>query len=63
MRDLTFMLSFCKLGQALKEIYLPETGIWVTDYPHINRDVFLEMSLSVEQDRQSYPKQFEFSSS
>ena len=39
--------------QALKEVYLPEAGVWVADYPYINRDLFLGFSLEVERDRQA----------
>ncbi|KAK9798175.1 hypothetical protein WJX73_007134 [Symbiochloris irregularis] len=48
--------------QALKEIYLPESGKWIADYPYVNRSAFLDVSLSIEQERQSQSRQFEFSS-
>lgn len=47
--------------QALKEMYLPESGKWIADYPHVNRSAFLDISLSVEQERQSQRQQFEYS--
>lgn len=37
--------------QALKEIYLPESGLWLSDYPHVNRNLFLEISLEIERER------------
>ena len=40
------------LLQALKEVYLPETGIWLADYPLTNRQAFLDVSLAVEDERQ-----------
>ena len=39
------------LMQALKEVYLPESGLWLSDYPHVNRDLFLEISLEIERER------------
>lgn len=41
--------------QALKEIYLPETGIWLSRYPYVARDVFLDISLAIEQERRADP--------
>ncbi|KAK9835074.1 hypothetical protein WJX84_005413 [Apatococcus fuscideae] len=38
--------------KALKEVYLPETGIWLSDYPLTNRQAFLDVSLAVEDERQ-----------
>lgn len=38
--------------QALKEIYLPECGVWVSDYPFLNREAYLECSLEIERERQ-----------
>ncbi|KAK9866700.1 hypothetical protein WJX84_002541 [Apatococcus fuscideae] len=38
--------------KALKEVYLPETGIWLSEYPLTDRQTFLDISLSVEDDRQ-----------
>ena len=37
--------------QALKEIYLPECGVWVSDYPFLNREAYLECSLEIERER------------
>ena len=38
--------------QALKEVYLPECGVWVSDYPFLNREAYLECSLEIERERQ-----------
>ena len=40
--------------QAVKEVYLPESGVWLSDYPHINRNLFLEISLDIERDRKAF---------
>ena len=40
--------------QALKEVYLPECGVWVSDYPFLNRIAFLDLSLEVERERQAH---------
>lgn len=39
------------LMQALKEVYLPESGLWLSNYPHVNRNLFLEISLEIERER------------
>jgi len=33
--------------QAVKDVYLPNSGLWVTEYPHADRTQFLEVSLQV----------------
>ena len=38
--------------QALKEVYLPECGVWVSDYPFLKREAYLECSLEIERERQ-----------
>ncbi|CAK0786622.1 hypothetical protein CVIRNUC_009836 [Coccomyxa viridis] len=38
--------------KALKEVYLPECGLWVSDYPFLNREAYLECSLEIERERQ-----------
>ena len=40
--------------QALNEVYLPESGVWIAKYPFVNRDVFLDISLDIERERQSH---------
>lgn len=37
--------------QALKEVYFPESGLWMSEYPHINRNLFLDISLDIERVR------------
>ena len=39
--------------QALKEVYLPESGVWIAKYPFVDRDVFLDISLDIARERQS----------
>lgn len=39
--------------KALKEAYLPESSLWLADYPYVNRDAFLELSLEIERERNS----------
>ncbi|CAL5222015.1 g4305 [Coccomyxa viridis] len=38
--------------KALKEVYLPECGVWVSDYPFLKREAYLECSLEIERERQ-----------
>lgn len=38
--------------QALKEAYLPESGIWIAKYPFVDRDVFLDISLDIARSEQ-----------
>ena len=33
-------------------MYLPESGLWLADYPHVNRSLFLDISLDIERIRQ-----------
>lgn len=40
-------------AQALKEVYLPECGVWVSDYPFLSRNAFLDLSLEIERERQA----------
>ena len=37
--------------QALKEVYLPVSGLWLSEYPHVNRNLFLDISLDIERQR------------
>jgi hypothetical protein len=37
--------------KALKEAYLPESSLWVADYPYVDRDAFLDISLEIERAR------------
>jgi len=39
--------------QALKEVYLPESGVWIAKYPFVDRDVFLDISLDIAREQQS----------
>ena len=35
-------------SQALKEVYLPVSGLWLSEYPLVNRNLFLDISLDIE---------------
>ncbi|KAG1674151.1 hypothetical protein FOA52_015782 [Chlamydomonas sp. UWO 241] len=39
--------------KAVREIYLPASGLWLTDYPFVDRAVFLDVSLDIEAARQA----------
>lgn len=39
--------------QALQEVYLPESGVWIAKYPFVDRDVFLDISLDIARERQA----------
>lgn len=39
--------------QALKEVYLPESGVWLADYPYVSRAAFLATSLDLERERRA----------
>ncbi|KAL4431055.1 hypothetical protein ABPG75_006311 [Micractinium tetrahymenae] len=38
--------------KAVKDVYLPSSGLWVSEYPHADRTQFLEVSLQVEREAQ-----------
>ena len=51
------MLVLCRDGafqsfKVVREVYFPQSGLWLADYPFVNRDVFLDVSLAVERGRQ-----------
>ena len=37
--------------KALKEFYLPETGLWLCDYPYVDRREFAALSVAVDAER------------
>ncbi len=39
--------------KALQEAYLPESAAWLARYPFLARDVFLQISLNIERERQA----------
>lgn len=43
-------LSSCRSPQAVKDVYLPNSGLWVSEYPHCDRTQLLEISLAVERE-------------
>lgn len=40
--------------KAVKDIYLPETGLWLSEYPYVDRAEFLEISLEIEREAMMY---------
>ena len=38
--------------KVVREVYFPQSGLWLADYPFVNRDIFLDISLAVERGRQ-----------
>jgi hypothetical protein len=36
--------------KAIKDVYLPDSGLWLSEYPYIDRAEFLEISLDVERE-------------
>jgi hypothetical protein len=36
--------------KAVKDVYLPECGLWLSEYPYLDRTEFLELSLEVERE-------------
>ena len=36
--------------KAVKDVYLPESGLWLSEYPYVDRAEFLEISLDIEQE-------------
>lgn len=39
--------------QVVREVYLPQSGMWLSEYPFVDRDVFLDVSLAIERARQT----------
>lgn len=37
--------------KAVPEVYLPFASLWVSEYPHVARNEFLELSLQIERER------------
>ncbi len=36
--------------KAIKDVYLPDVGLWLAEYPYIDRAEFLEVSLEIERE-------------
>lgn len=36
--------------KAVKDVYLPECGLWLSEYPYLDRTEFLELSLEIERE-------------
>ena len=43
--------------QVVREVYLPESAMWLSEYPFVDRSAFLDMSLAVERERQQQQQQ------
>jgi hypothetical protein len=41
-----------RMPQVIREVYLPQSGLWLSDYPFVDRSAFLDLSLAVERSRQ-----------
>jgi hypothetical protein len=39
--------------QVVREVYVPEAGVWLSEYPFTNRELFLDISLDIERSRQA----------
>jgi hypothetical protein len=39
--------------KAVKDVYLPECGLWLSEYPYLDRTEFLELSLEIEREIKS----------
>ncbi|GIL93269.1 hypothetical protein Vretimale_19667 [Volvox reticuliferus] len=39
--------------KVVREVYLPQSGLWLYDYPYVNRDLFVAVSVAVERQRQA----------
>lgn len=38
--------------KAIKDVYLPDSGLWLSEYPYIDRAEYLEISLDIEREVQ-----------
>lgn len=43
--------------KVVRELYLPESGLWLAEYPFVERGAFLDISLGIEQARQAQAMQ------
>ncbi|KAF8056432.1 hypothetical protein HT031_006289 [Scenedesmus sp. PABB004] len=39
--------------KVVRELYLPQSGMWLAEYPFLDRDAFLDVSLAIERGRQA----------
>ncbi|KAG2487397.1 hypothetical protein HYH03_013966 [Edaphochlamys debaryana] len=39
--------------KVVREVYLPQAGVWLCDYPFLNRDLFTAVSVAIEQERRA----------
>ena len=40
-------------------MYLPQSGLWLSDYPFVDRNAFLDLSLAVERQRQQQAGEYD----
>ncbi len=45
----------CHCSKVVRELYLPESGMWLADYPFVDRNTFLDISLRIEEQRRGQP--------
>lgn len=38
------------IPQAVKDVYLPNSGLWLSSYPFLDRSEFLALSLAIERE-------------
>ncbi|GLI71728.1 hypothetical protein VaNZ11_017022 [Volvox africanus] len=39
--------------KVVREVYLPQSGLWLYDYPYVNRDLLVAVSVAVERQRRA----------
>ncbi|KFM23224.1 hypothetical protein F751_3415 [Auxenochlorella protothecoides] len=44
------ILSIPLIPQAVKDVYLPNSGLWLSSYPFLDRSEFLALSLAIERE-------------
>ncbi|RMZ53531.1 hypothetical protein APUTEX25_003353 [Auxenochlorella protothecoides] len=48
--DRLLILSIPLIPQAVKDVYLPNSGLWLSSYPFLDRSEFLALSLAIERE-------------
>lgn len=49
-QDRLLILSNPLIPQAVKDVYLPNSGLWLSSYPFLDRSEFLALSLAIERE-------------
>lgn len=49
----SFPFVFLPSLQVVREVYLPQSGLWLCEYPYVNRDLFVALSVGVERQRRA----------